>query len=26
VKRTEATKQKLPEYPAPALGQAANQP
>jgi TldD protein len=26
VKRTQATKQKLPEYPAPALGQAANQP
>src|SRR3984893_1515246 len=25
-KRTQATKQKLPEYPAPALGQAANQP
>jgi TldD protein len=26
VKRTQATKQKLPEYPAPALGQAANKP
>src|SRR6202140_1943640 len=26
VKRTQATKQKLPEYPAPTLGQAANQP
>jgi predicted Zn-dependent protease len=26
VKRSEATKQKLPEYPAPALGVAANQP
>jgi TldD protein len=26
VKRTQAAKQKLPEYPAPALGQAANQP
>ena len=26
VKRTQATKQKLPEYPAPALGRAANQP
>ncbi len=26
VKRTEASKQKLPEYPAPALGAAANQP
>ena len=25
VKRTQATKQKLPEYPAPALGQGANQ-
>jgi TldD protein len=25
VKRTQAAKQKLPEYPAPALGQAANQ-
>ncbi len=26
VKRTQSAKQKLPEYPAPALGQAANQP
>jgi TldD protein len=26
VKRTQAAKQKLPEYPAPALGQAANRP
>jgi TldD protein len=26
VKRTQATKQKLPEYPAPALSQAANKP
>jgi TldD protein len=26
VKRTQAAKQKLPEYPAPALGQAANKP
>ena len=26
VKRTQAAKQKLPEYPAPALGQAASQP
>jgi len=26
VKRTQAAKQKLPEYPAPALGQSANQP
>jgi TldD protein len=26
VKRTQAAKQKLPEYPAPALGPAANQP
>src|ERR1700694_6022378 len=26
VKRTQAAKQKLPEYPAPALGQAATQP
>src|SRR6266478_2454 len=26
VKRTQAAKQKLPEYPAPAFGQAANQP
>ena len=26
IKRTQATKQKLPEYPAPALGQALNQP
>ena len=26
VKRTQAAKQKLPEYPAPALSQAANQP
>src|SRR5260370_40964952 len=26
VKRSQAAKQKLPEYPAPALGAAANQP
>ena len=26
IKQTQAAKQKLPEYPAPALGQAANQP
>jgi len=26
VKRSQAAKQKLPEYPAPALGQAANKP